>query len=168
MASKHYAIADCGGLARVSTPYKMNSRTKMGVGFDSLNGSGYFRFRHRHEKGCKSATLLSHRMIYYLCHGELPVILDHIDGDPLNNSIYNLRAATPSQNCMNKKPKAHSTSKYLGVSWERVRGKWHVSIKTLNSHKFLGRFTCEKEAAQAYNKAAVEHHGEFANLNDLS
>ena len=55
-ASIHYAIAECGGLARVTTPYQMNRRTKMGVGFDYLDIIGYMRFSHRPEKKLKKKT----------------------------------------------------------------------------------------------------------------
>ena len=163
-ASIHYAIAECGGLARVTTPYQMNRKTKMGVGFDCCN-CGYMKFAHRQKKGSKQFMLLSHRMLYYLHHGELPEILDHIDGNKLNNSINNLRAVTSSQNSMNRKSRSNSSSNYLGVSWYKKYKKWQASIKYSSKQKNLGYFTCEKEAARAYNKAAAEHFGEFANLN---
>ena len=164
-ASIHYAIAECGGLARVSTPYKMDSRTKMGVGFDYLDIIGYMRFSHRPEKKLKKQVFLSHRMLYYLHYGELPAILDHIDGNPLNNSIDNLRAATLSGNARNRRSAKNSSSKYLGVCWHKVAKKWRTQIKINGEVNHLGYFTCEKEAARAYNKAAAEHFGEFANLN---
>jgi hypothetical protein len=164
-ASIHYAIAECGGLARVSTPYKMNRNTKMGVGFDYLNRVGYMCFNHRPEKKLKKQNFLSHRILYYLHHGELPAILDHIDGNPLNNSIDNLRAATPSGNARNCRSAKNSSSKYLGVCWHKAAKKWRAQIKINGEVKYLGCFTCEKEAARAYNKAAAEHFGEFANLN---
>ena len=163
-ASIHYAIAECGGLARISTPYKMDRRTRMGVGFDCCSG-GYYSFPHRQKKGSKHFQYLSHRMIYYLHHRELPEFIDHIDGNPLNNSLTNLRAATKSQNGMNRRSRINSSSKYLGVNWVNSRKKWQAQIQTSGKRIHIGRFTCEKEAARAYNKAASEYHGEFANLN---
>jgi hypothetical protein len=164
-ASIHYSIAQCGGLARVSTPYKMDRRTKMGVGFDYVGRPGYMYFSHRPEKKLKKQVFLSHRMLYYLHYGELPAILDHIDGNPLNNSIDNLRAATLSGNARNRRSAKNSSSKYLGVCWHKVAKKWRTQIKINGEVNHLGYFTCEKEAARAYNKAAAEHFGEFANLN---
>ena len=163
-ASIHYAIAECGGLARVSTPYKMDSRTKMGVGFDCFS-NGYYNFSHRKKKESKQFQYLSHRMIYYLYHRELPEFIDHIDGNPLNNSLTNLRAATKSQNSMNRRSRINSSSKYLGVCWHKARKKWVAHIRVGGKSTYLGIFICEKEAARAYNKAAAEHFGEFANLN---
>ena len=164
-ASIHYAIAECGGLARVSTPYKMDRRTKMGVGFDYLDIIGYMRFSHRPEKKLKKKNFLSHRMLYYLYHGELPAIIDHIDRNKLNNSIDNLRAATPSGNSSNCRSAKNSSSKYLGIYWHKASGKWMAKIKFNKVSQYLGIYHCEKEAARAYNKAAAEHFGEFANLN---
>ena len=93
-ASEHYAIAECGGLARVSTPFEVTTKTKMGVGFDLYDGKR-MKFSHRHKGGVKPFMVYSHRMVYYLHHGEIPKYVDHIDGDPLNNSISNLRGREP-------------------------------------------------------------------------
>lgn len=57
------------------------------------------------------------------------------------------------------------TSKYLGVSWERGRGKWQVKMQVNGRTKMLGRFTDEVEAAKCYDRAARAVHGEFAALN---
>tara|TARA_R110002020_G_C16032980_1_gene753057 strand:+ start:253 stop:780 length:528 start_codon:yes stop_codon:yes gene_type:complete len=165
-ASIHYGIAKCGGLARVSTPYNMQSNTKMGVGFDYLD-KGYLKFAHTHKKGGKQFKILSHRMIYYLHYGELPEFIDHIDGETRNNSILNLRAATRSQNSKNSRSAKNSSSIFLGVSWHKQHKKWKASIAINSKNSHLGYFTCEKEAASMYNLAAIEHHGEYANLNNV-
>jgi hypothetical protein len=162
-ASIHYAIAECGRLTRISTPYKMDKRTKMGVGFEYIDAGGYYGFNHNAKKELKSQAFKSHRMIYYLHHGDLPETIDHIDHNKLNNKVSNLRGCSQHQNTMNTSPRKNSSSKYLGVGWDKVNRKWRSRIK----HTNLGRFTCEKEAARAYNKAALEHYGEFANLNKI-
>jgi hypothetical protein len=162
-ASIHYSIAQCGGLARVSTPYPMNSRTKMGVGFDNYYAGGYLGFCYSPHRGAPQVKFYSHRMIYFLYHGVLPDAIDHIDRDKTNNRVLNLRAATKSGNAANCRSVKNSSSIYLGVHWSA--GKWVAMISVDHKNKYLGRFTYEKEAARAYNKAAAEHHGEFANLN---
>ena len=164
-ASPHYAIAECGGLARVSTPYKMRKGVKMGVGFDSVNGMGYKFFSFRLRKNANNFPIYSHRMIFYLYHGTLPKFIDHVDGDPLNNNIDNLRACTHRQNMRNRKTAKSCSSKYTGVCRYRKTGKWLASISIDNTKKHLGYFTSEKDAALAYNKAAFADSGEFANLN---
>lgn len=92
-------------------------------------------------------------------------IVDHKDRNGLNNQKVNLRLCTVAQNCANRSPKKHSTSKYLGVCWIAGRGKWRADIKDSGKNKFLGQFDSEDAAANAYNAAAKEIHGEFANLN---
>lgn len=92
---------------------------------------------------------------------------DHIDHNGLNNQRFNLRIATRFQNNANKTSHKNSTSKYLGVSWHKGAEKW-VSVITKNKkYIYLGVFETEHLAATAYNKAAIELHGEFANLNKV-
>ncbi len=94
-------------------------------------------------------------------------VVDHINHDTLDNRRTNLRLATPQQNSWNRVPHRGSTSRYLGVSFDRAKngGRWRAQIR-VNGHRIhLGWFKDESEAAQAYNRAAAEHFGEFANLN---
>lgn len=100
-------------------------------------------------------------------------VVDHRDRNGLNNQRDNLRFCTHSQNGANKK--ARGASKYLGVGfWQAKRdGKvykayWVAAIKVNRKTRVLGYFKTEEEAAIAYNKAATEVHGEFANLNDIN
>lgn len=74
-----------------------------------------------------------HRLIFLYYHGFLPEFLDHIDGDPKNNNINNLREATKSQNSMNRiKKKFHkgklTTSIYKGVYLNKSTKKWYAQI----------------------------------------
>lgn len=68
---------------------------------------------------------------------------------------------------MDRSSSSNSSSKYLGVSWDSNKKKWFSSI--CKNYKIipLGRFDSEKDAALAYNKKAIELHGEFANLNKI-
>lgn len=91
--------------------------------------------------------------------------VDHIDGDPLNNSIDNLRWCTQKENVRNSKSHSGSSSKYKGVSWDKSKNKWEVNMYIENKKKFIGRFDEEEEAARAYDAYAKIHHGEFAKLN---
>ena len=79
-----------------------------------------------------------------------------------------LRIATRSQNSANKpKSKRKASSIYKGVSKEHGRNKWRASIRVNYEYRHLGSFDTEREAAIAYNKAALEAWGEYALLNDL-
>lgn len=116
------------------------------------------------ENGHKHNVAM-HRVI--MCIIDPSITIDHKDHNGLNNQKNNLRIATKSQNCSNRRASVNSTSKYIGVSWASSRKKWGVSIFKLGHKKWLGYFDKEDEAANAYNKAAEELHGEFANLNEI-
>ena len=75
--------------------------------------------------------------------------IDHIDGNKLNNQIYNLRIATPSENAQNKSKSKGKTSKYVGVSLEKKTGKWKASMKVGNLRL---RAYYEKEEHAAYQR----------------
>lgn len=93
---------------------------------------------------------------------------DHADGNEMNNQKYNLRIATSSQNKANRPSQINASSKYLGVSWIRKRKKWQAQICKNRTHCFIGYFENEADAAKAYNKKALELHGEFAKLNQVA
>jgi hypothetical protein len=88
------------------------------------------------------------------------MIIDHKDGDGLNNRRYNLRPATHANNMQNAKFDK-GTSKFKGVHFYKQTKKWRASI----AEKHLGYFNDEHEAARAYDNAAKEMFGEFARLN---
>ena len=93
--------------------------------------------------------------------------VDHIDSDRKNNCIANLRFATHSENSRNMKKHADSLSVYKGVSFYKQCNRWVARIKFTGKQKYLGSFTSDKEAAAAYNAAAIEYFGDYAKLNEF-
>jgi hypothetical protein len=93
---------------------------------------------------------------------------DHINHDRLDNRKGNLRNCTTSQNMWNMKKHVSGSSKYKGVSWDAVKGKWRAEIEKNPARRNLGRYVIEADAALAYNRAAIELFGEFALLNVIS
>lgn len=165
-ASKHFSITSKGELSRDSTPYPMNAKTKMGVGFDSINSRGYHVFNYRPAHGVTPIMISSHRLIFYLTNGYIPQEIDYIDQNLSNNHPSNLRAATHPQNSTNVGLQSHNTSGYIGVTWNKKIGKWQVSIRINGKQTGLGLFTCKIEAAKAYDTAAKKHRDiAFTNLN---
>jgi hypothetical protein len=94
-------------------------------------------------------------------------IVDHIDGNPLNNTRSNLRIATPAENVRNKRKNGTKKTKYKGVYLRPENGTWRVKIEKNGKQYNIGHFSSEREAAIAYNKAALEMFGEFAKLNEV-
>lgn len=90
------------------------------------------------------------------------MIVDHINGDALDNRRTNLRVATQSQNCMNKRPRKTGSSRYKGVAWDKNTRKWQACIRLEDGQKYLGQYLSEEEAFAAYRQAAEKHFGEFA------
>ena len=95
------------------------------------------------------------------------LLIDHIDGNPENNFIWNLRPVTPQQNSCNSRIQSNNTSGYKGVSWNKTAKKWRSSIRHNNKNIHIGYYTDLHEAAEAYNVKAKELHGEYARLNDI-
>lgn len=92
-------------------------------------------------------------------------MIDHIDGNGLNNQKSNLRFCTNSQNQMNMRSNINSTSKYKGVCWKTRDKIWVAQIKLNQKVKHIGSFKNEEDAARAYDAKAKELFGEFARLN---
>lgn len=102
------------------------------------------------RSGC---TLSMHRLLMPDREGFL---IDHIDGNGLNNQRANLRYATPSQNQWNRRLSKNSTTGYKGVSFNKKAHKYSVVV---------GGFETAEDAARAADLILPLAHGEFARLN---
>jgi len=125
----------------------------------------YYARRNEYKNG-KWRTIHMHREILGLYDAGAKA--DHKDHNGLNNQRYNLRASTLSQNCANVTKRGNASSKYLGVSWNKLERKWRVRVNKEGVTEYYARFDDENEAALAYNVAAIKFHGEFANLNVIT
>jgi hypothetical protein len=97
---------------------------------------------------------LVHRLVWLFHNGELPPVIDHIDCDPSNNRIENLRPLDRSRNGLNRKhPKKNSKTQVLGVYYDKSRDKYGAEIRIDGIKRHLGRFATAQEAHAAYIKA---------------
>lgn len=108
---------------------------------------------------------LAHRLAWFYVTGRWPVAdIDHINGDPSDNRLCNLREATRSQNHGNMRRHKDNRSGYKGVTWSEPRQKWVAQIYVNGKQRNLGGFVCKEDAAKAYAEAARATHGGFARI----
>lgn len=111
-------------------------------------------------------TYYAHRLVWQYHHGVVPKALDHIDGDPKNNRIENLRECTPGQNQHNSRRKSNNRSGYKGVAFCTGYVKpWRARIVVDGKVVELGYYTTPEEAAMAYAQGAVRLAKEFARVD---
>jgi hypothetical protein len=104
-----------------------------------------------------------HRLLTGCAEG---MLVDHINGNGLDNRRANLRICTTAQNTANSRKTARVTSsRFKGVTWHKARRKWSAQIMVDGKHFGLGNFTDEVEAAKAYDAKARATWGEFARTN---
>jgi hypothetical protein len=108
-------------------------------------------------------------LFHHLIIGKPPkgMVVDHVQHDGLDNRKENLRIVTFQQNHWNRKGQRNSSSNYKGVSLQKTSKKWMSQLWTNGKRIYIGSFSCEHEAALAYNKKAVELWGESALLNEV-
>lgn len=108
------------------------------------------------------------RRYWFQYYGVLPpkgTVVDHINRDQTDNRKENLRLATYSQNGMNSVyPNQHG---HRGITFDVERNKWQAQIRIDGVKTNLGRFKTKEEAIEAYQQAAMKHHGEFMWNNQL-
>lgn len=116
-------------------------------------------YAQRNERvGGKQKKVQMHRKILGVKDGEM---VDHINGDGLDNRKCNLRVATRSQNNMNTQRNVRGTSGRKGVTWNRACKKWQAQIKVNGKNIYLGLYHTKDEAHMAYAKASDELHGDY-------
>jgi hypothetical protein len=136
--------------------------------YSNMSGNQYALRSVTKDDGKRTSQLL-HRFIMGEENIPKGMLIDHKDGDGLDNRRSNLRVATHTQNIINtKRPRKDiKSSKYKGVHWDKERNKWASHVVVNKKRIYLGRFDSEKEAGLAYDIASEKHHGEFASNNGL-
>lgn len=122
----------------------------------------------RHSKGYVvisvfNLRIYAHRLAWLYVTGEWPAEqIDHINGDRSDNRFANIRLATQSENQSNMGAKKHNQIGLKGVT--KVNRRYRAEIRKDKRRYHLGYFNTAEEASDAYARAAVKMHGEFANL----
>ena len=126
--------------------------------FSKNSKGGYLIASFSFEKN-KPTKILKHRLVFYAYNHDFDIfrrsttenMIDHIDGDKLNNRIENLRIVTQQQNQFNQK-------RAKGYCWHKQNKKWMAQIHIDEKKKHLGCFKTEEEAREAYLKAKEIYH----------
>ena len=107
---------------------------------------GYLAVRFR--RNGRRVGYLAHRVAWLLYYGVDPgeKEIDHIDGNPVNNKISNLRLVDHQGNMRNKRKRSTNTSGVQGVSWHKGTGKWRAYIADRGEQQYLGIFEDKFEA----------------------
>jgi len=120
---------------------------------------GYNRVR------VKGKQFMSHRVIFLMHHGYLPKLIDHIDGNRLNNNITNLRPANKTQNSQNSKKRIDNISGFKNINWDKENKKWQVRL-TINKKPISFGYYDDLELADLVaQEARNKFYGDFARHN---
>jgi hypothetical protein len=145
-----------GGHSQEHRARLFNDRYAGTEALSAINRQGY---PHGSVLGC---NYLAHRVIWALVTGEcLDAEIDHIDGNPANNRIENLRVVDRKGNMMNVALRKKNTTGAHGIQLMKS-GKWRARIKDNGREVHLGYFY-SKDAAIAARKAAQQKYGYHAN-----
>lgn len=125
------------------------------------------RLGYRHIE-CSRKCYAVHRLIFFMHHGIIPLVIDHIDGNNSNNRIENLRSATVSKNMMNSKMFINNTSGVTGVSFHKQAHKWVAYIRLGGVQTSLGLHDTLFEAACSRKSAENREYGEFSRATSRS
>ena len=131
------------------------------VGFNiHKNSKGYAEIRWTECGELKS--MLVHRLVMGACGG---MVIDHINGDPMDNRKENLRLSSKLENAQNHKVYKTNTTGVTGVSWHKGAGKYTARISANGVRHILGYFDTIEEAAKEYKKAVVILHPKARRLH---
>lgn len=105
----------------------------------------------------------AHRLAWLYAYGRWPKDqIDHIDANPTNNRLTNLREANNQQNHYNLPIRRTNKTGYKGVCYVASRRRFHAYIRIEGRNTFLGAFPSAEMAHEAYKAATQKYHGEFA------
>ena len=122
----------------------------------------------RSEESGGSRTII--KMSRQIGRFQEDMVVDHKNGDALDNRRSNLRVCTFAENTRNRRKQSGSRSSYKGVSYRpRKREdskRWRVQVWSRGKRYDIGYFYTEEEAARAYDKESKRLHGDFSRTNE--
>ncbi len=131
------------------------------IGMGRTNGAGWEDPEGYNHIRLNGKLYLEHRLIYLLHHRYLPDLIDHIDRNPRNNRIENLREACKKVNAINSGLPVNNKSGVKGVSWHKAGNKWTAQIKDDGVKIHLGSYEKLQDAVEARLKAEEDLWGDI-------
>lgn len=143
-----------------------------GSDYDKIKKYNWFCFYHKklkkfyiHARRFHNGKITSLRLHRFIMDTPDDLVVDHINGDTLDNRKINLRNCTQSENCRNSIKKKTGKSNYKGVSLKKENLQYVANIFYNGKQKHIGYYDSEDKAAIAYNEMALFCFGEFAKPN---
>jgi len=131
---------------------RLNRKGKVGT-----MSSGYLRIY------LLGSSMYAHRLAWIYCYGKSPGVIDHIDGNPLNNKISNLRDVTTSINAKNQKLSKSNKSGVCGVRFATASNAWIATVwangdtRHLKLSKDFFEAVCARKSYDAKNGFTQRH-----------
>lgn len=131
------------------------------------NHYGYFHIGL--SKNNKEYKFLVHRLVglTFIPNPSNKPTIDHIDCNPTNNNVNNLRWASRLEQQYNKQISINNTSGFKGVYFDKTKNKWLAQISINGKIKHLGLFENKEDAIICRTKKAIEIQGEFINKCEI-
>jgi hypothetical protein len=159
-----YQVNECGNVKSLSrtitkgnityvTKDKLLKQSVDSVGYPYVNLSDY-----KKQKTFRVHQLVAVAFLNHTPDKHKGLVIDHIDGNKLNNITTNLQLITNKKNT--SKDRKNKTSKYTGVSWHKQSDKWLAQFRENGSVKYLGIFETEEDARDAYNASQERMYSE--------
>ncbi|MDU3912040.1 HNH endonuclease [Kluyvera ascorbata] len=136
---------------------KTNRNQVIGERVGTLTSEGYLVIQIDKER------FYAHRLAYYLLTGEQPAVVDHENGNRIDNREINLRGASRCQNVYNAEKTKRNKSGHKNVHWNNRSNKWDVQINADKRSFWGGSFSSLDEAVRECKSLRMKLHGEFAN-----
>jgi len=133
-----------------------SKQIKIGAKAGNTKSNGYLRV------GINYKQYSLHRLIFMMHHGYLPKEVDHIDNNPANNCIENLREANRFQNTQNAIKRKDCSSRVKGVCWKKSHKKWVVQLQVNGKRKSFGYYNDIEYAKFVADAMRYKYHKEFS------
>ncbi len=131
-----------------------SNRVKVGDVAGSPDGQGYLQIK------VQRRLYLAHRLAWLHINGVWPKLnIDHINRNPSDNRLVNLRDVTHKQNHQNRSKSSNNTSGHPGVYWHKRISKWVAQIKHNQKNIYLGCFSILEEAIAARKAGELKYWG---------